>query len=320
MEIFEHAELFSRNRRARGQAVNLYELRRPGGCRDSDRPTAVDLFSGAGGITLGLANAGFDVIFCCDHDAACKLTHSRNFPAVPFIRARVEELRGADILEMAGLQREELDLLIGGPPCQGFSIIGQRQIWDARNRLFQEFLRLAHELRPKCVVLENVTGLATLSKGAVMAEIGQAFAKSGYAVDCAELLAAQYGVPQMRWRMFFIGWRFDQHKIGGFPLPTHGRAGIGDLVPNRTITAEEGRGFLTIFDAIGDLPPIAAGELGTTYNREPETIYQFAMRIGAPRQLANHYAPRHAGSLAQRGFRDPVQIRLAVRKRAPVND
>lgn len=260
--------------------------------RGRQRFTAVDLFSGAGGISLGLANAGFEVVFCSDIDAACEATHKRNFPSVPFVRDKIENLHGKDILRTAGLGRGELDLLIGGPPCQGFSIIGQRDIWDERNRLFHEFLRVAKELKPKCVVIENVTGLATLRKGAVLKEIGDAFAEAGYTVECAELLAAQYGVPQMRWRMFFIGWRFDQDKNGGFPLPTHGRCGIGDLVPNRTIGPEDSEGFVTIFDAIGDLPAIEGGQLGTAYRRAPKSEYQVAMRAGAPKHLSNHYAAR----------------------------
>ena len=255
------------------------------------RPTAVDLFSGAGGITLGLANAGFDVVFCSDSNKACELTHRHNFPGIPFVLDSIQNLHGADILCSAGLKRGELDVLIGGPPCQGFSIIGQREIWDPRNGLFHQFLRLARELNPRCIVIENVTGLATLGKGAVLQEIGQAFAEAGYIIDCAELLAAQYGVPQMRWRMFFVGWRFDQERRGGFPVPTHGRAGIGDLVPNRTISTEDSAGFVTIAEAIRDLPPIEGGQIGTAYTRPPGSPYQEAMRAGA-KHLSNHYAAR----------------------------
>ena len=192
-----------------------YVLRRPGRTRRLGAPTAVDLFSGAGGITLGLVNSGFDVVFCSDRNRACELTHARNFPSIPFVKADIENLRAQDILRAAGLKRGQLDLLIGGPPCQGFSIIGQRQLWDERNGLFRRFLDIARELQPKCVVIENVTGLATLNKGAVLAEIGQSFFEAGYKVECAELLAAQYGVPQMRWRMFFIGWRPMLEKCAG---------------------------------------------------------------------------------------------------------
>lgn len=272
--------------------VNPYRLRKPARVRTAARPTAVDLFSGAGGITLGLANAGFNVVCCGDIDEACELTHRRNFRSIPFIRSDITDITAADILKASGLRRGELDLLIGGPPCQGFSIIGQREIWDPRNGLFRQFLRIAAELSPKCVVIENVPGLATLRNGTVLAAIGEEFATAGYHVDCAELLAAQYGVPQMRWRVFFIGWRFDQEKRGGFPMPTHGQAGIGDLVPNRTIPPEQTAGFVTIREAIGDLPPIEAGEFGTRYDRKPRSTYQLAMREGATEYLANHYAPR----------------------------
>lgn len=272
--------------------LNPYRLRSPAQMRPRARPAAVDLFSGAGGITLGLLNAGFNVTYCADIDPACEATHRRNFPQIPFSRDGVEKIKGADILRIAGLRRGELDLLIGGPPCQGFSILGQRQIWDARNGLFHDFLRIAKELKPKCLVIENVTGLATLDNGTVLREIGKAFSEAGYTIDCAELLAAQYGVPQMRWRMFFVGWRLDQGKRRGFPAPTHGKAGIGDLVPNRTITTAESAGFVTIRDAIGDLPAIRAGELGTAYRRVPKGEYQMAMRESAPVALSNHYAPR----------------------------
>lgn len=134
--------------------------------------------------------------------------------------------------------------------------------------------------------------MATLGKGAVLQEIGKAFAEAGYTVDCAELLAAQYGVPQMRWRMFFIGWRTDQNHRGGFPAPTHGRSGIGDLVPNRTIRSEESAGFVTIEEAIGDLCAIEGGDLGVKYRKSPQGLYQEAMRRGAPTLLSNHYAAR----------------------------
>jgi DNA (cytosine-5)-methyltransferase 1 len=142
------------------------------------------------------------------------------------------------------------------------------------------------------VVIENVPGLATLGKGAVLQEIGKAFTEAGYAVECAELLAAQYGVPQMRWRMFFIGWRTDQNNRGGFPAPTHGRSGIGDLVPNRTIRPEETAGFVTIKEAIGDLCTIEGGSPGMNYRKSPQGLYQEAMRRGAPTLLSNHYAAR----------------------------
>lgn len=270
---------------------SVYRLRRPSRLSSSDRPTAIDLFCGAGGLTLGLLNAGFDVLLSADLDEGCGRTHCRNF-GLPFLLADLAKLTGKEIQDRTGLLNGELDLLIGGPPCQGFSILGQREMQDPRNSLFHEFLRIAKELQPKCVVIENVPGLATLGGGTLLKRIGTDFAAAGYAVECAELLAAQYGVPQMRWRMFFIGWRKDQAKRGGFPRPTHGRAGIGDLVPNRTISRDESQGFVTIRDAIADLPAIKAGEFVTSYDRPAASLYQAAMRAQASEYLHNHYAAR----------------------------
>lgn len=269
-----------------------YLLRRPAARSRGGEPTAIDLFSGAGGLTLGLANAGFDVRFSTDRDEACEATHKRNLPSIPFVRASVEQLSGAAILNQVGLLPGELDLLVGGPPCQGFSIIGQRRIWDPRNGLIHHFVRIAEETQPRCVVIENVPGLATLGEGVVLREIGLLFAAAGYTVECAELLAAQYGVPQMRWRMFFIAWRNDQDCKGGFPEPTHGRTGIGDLVPNRPIAVADMAGFVSIGEAIDDLPAIDAGGWTDTYCNAPRTSYQTGMRASAPRALANHYAAK----------------------------
>ncbi len=264
-------------------------------------PTAVDLFAGAGGISLGLVNAGFRLLYASDYSGACAATHCRNFPDVPFDKADISQLPGSRILDVTGLRVGELDLLVGGPPCQGFSIMGQRQLDDPRNALFRHFIRISGELRPQVVVIENVPGLATLHGGVLLREIGEAFDWLGYDVECAELLAAQYGVPQMRWRMIFIARRRDLGlPAAGFPLPTHGRLGIGDLVPNRTVTAEQAEGFLTAYDAIADLPAVTSGGTTDHYDRPPETAYQAAMRRGAGGVLHNHYAPRLSAVNLQR--------------------
>lgn len=256
-------------------------------------PTAIDLFSGAGGITLGLVQAGFDVRLSADFSAACGATHQRNFPNIPFFHCDISRTAADEFLDRANVKPYELDLLIGGPPCQGFSILGRREEDDPRNRLFRDFFRVASKLKPKIVVIENVPGLATLNGGSLFQEIGRSFERSGYDADCAELLAAQYGVPQMRWRMFFVGWRKDLGLRGrGFPTPTHGRRGIGDLLPNHSISPEDMHGFLTIRDAIGDLPKIKSGELLNAYDGHPTTNYQCLMREGITHELHNHYAPK----------------------------
>lgn len=255
--------------------------------------TAVDLFSGVGGITLGLMNAGWKVLLASDIDDDCARTHEANLPAICFERADVRDLSPTKVKKLTGLRKGELDLLVGGPPCQGFSIMGERDLHDDRNDLFFHFIRMTDELRPKCVLIENVPGLATLGKGETLRRIGEEFREIGYEIRCAELLAAQYGVPQMRWRLAFIAWPIDTDLAGsGFPEPSHGNTGIGDLVSNRSLRPDETEGFLTAFDAIGDLPPVESGGIVHEYETGPSTAYQIAMRSDAPDRLENHYAPR----------------------------
>jgi DNA (cytosine-5)-methyltransferase 1 len=310
------------------QVGKVYELRREphGGSR---RPTAIDLFSGAGGLTLGLLNAGFDVVLSSDWSVPCARTHRKNFPQVPFRPADIGKVAGEEILAQTGLKKGDLDLLIGGPPCQGFSILGQRLLDDPRNQLFGDFIRITGELLPRVAVIENVPGLATLAGGVLLQEIGHAFDALGYDVECAELLAAQYGVPQMRWRMFFVAWRRDQ-GVGrcGFPLPTHGKLAIGDLVPNRTVRSDQLEGFVSIREAIGDLPPIRSGEECVRYEGRPGSPYQAAMRDGCETELYNHYAAKLAPQNIERirslkpgqDWRDlpaellPMGMRRALRK------
>ena len=279
---------------------SFYRLPSDGRFAAGNGPTVVDLFSGAGCLTLGLLNSGFDVLLSSDLSKPCAATHLRNMPLVPFLLGDVARLSGADLLHETGLARGELDVLVGGPPCQGFSILGQRMLDDRRNSLFGDFIRLAGEMRPRVAVIENVPGLATLHGGVLLRHIGQAIRELGYSVTCAELLAAQYGVPQMRWRMFFVAWRDDlgDQRIG-FPSPTHGDLSIGDLVPNRTVRPEQCRGFVTIGEAISDLPPIGSGQTEIAYASKPRSAYQVAMREGA-HTLANHYAPKLSAANLER--------------------
>lgn len=256
--------------------------------------TAIDLFSGAGGISVGLQDAGYKVVAASDFNSACGKTYRRNFQDHDFLEGDIRDMGGIDFLRAGSLQPGELDLLVGGPPCQGFSIIGSRVVHDPRNDLFKDFLRVAHDLRPRCIVMENVPGLATMAKGAILSSILEGYKNLGYRVAFAELLAAQYGAPQMRWRMVFIAFRDDVNVPPnvGFPKPTHGRRAIGELVPNCTIAPEDQAGFINTKSAIGDLPPILSGEENCRYNSIPTDPYQKRMRKGAGDKVHNHYAPK----------------------------
>jgi DNA (cytosine-5)-methyltransferase 1 len=262
------------------------------------QPTAVDLFAGAGGASLGLVQAGFDLRLAAEIDPQYASTHEANLPGAVLcgdLRETDEVLIGS----LAGVAPGELDLLFAGPPCQGFSAIGPRVVWDERNNLFREVLRTATALRPHAVVIENVPGLVTLAKGAYLRSILSGLAGAGYEAACAELLAAQYGAPQMRWRLIIVAWRRDLGIAAGhgFPAPTHGATAVGDLLPNVTVPPHAYAGFLTARDAIGDLPPVNAGGSNNAYMGRPVRPYQRAARTArdggrmARSELHDHDAP-----------------------------
>ena len=272
-------------------------------------PTAVDLFSGAGGASLGLVNAGFDLRLAADISPACGLTHTANLPG-EFLVADLREVDADKVLTAADIAPGELELLFAGPPCQGFSIIGARVIWDERNNLFREVLRIAQDVQPRCIVIENVPGLVNLARGAYLRTILASLQQSGYETACAEVLAAQYGTAQMRWRLVIIAWRRDLGIPAGhgFPQPTAGHQAIGDLLPNVTITSEQLAGFVTTRAAIADLPAVAAGDQVTSYTGPPASGYQQAMRQGLDHELFNHYAARlSAANLARIAMLAPGQ-------------
>src|SRR5260221_64575 len=235
--------------------------------------TAVDLFCGAGGASLGLVRAGWELRLAADVDLACSLTHQANLPG----EMHTEELRTVEsdkLASAADITPGHLDVLFAGPPCHGFSMIGSRVVWDKRNNLFKEVLRLASELQPRCVVIENVPGLVTLGKGAYLHAILEGLSAEGYEAACAELLAAQYGAPQMRWRLIIIGWRKDLGIPGGygFPRPTLGTTRKGDLLPNCTIPPWKLKGFVTTDEAIRAMPPVASGTDPNKYVSTPTCL------------------------------------------------
>jgi len=183
---------------------------------------AIDLFCGAGGMSLGLQMAGYKICLGLDFVKDCKDTHNLNFPDVPFICGDITNIKGKDILNTIGLKKGELTLVSGGPPCQGFSTINgkSRFIDNPKNKLFVQFVRLIDELSPKWFIMENVMGLLSMNGGAVKEAIFEAFKEIGYNVKAKVLNAADFGVPQNRKRAIFIG-----NNVGyeiEFPEATHG--------------------------------------------------------------------------------------------------
>lgn len=194
---------------------------------------AIDLFSGAGGLTIALKESGFNVVMANEINHKFAETHSYNFPDIPLIEKDIQELSILDIKNLIG--DKEIDLIVGGPPCQGFSVFGKRRFVntqgyeprkDPRNHLVYEYIRLVKELHPKFFFMENVKGFTNLDNGLFVQEVERQFQELGYDnIWCEVVCAADYGVPQKRYRMFMIGNRVGIEYEG--PEKTHFPNGSG---------------------------------------------------------------------------------------------
>ncbi len=187
------------------------------------RPVGIDLFAGAGGLSLGFEQAGFSIAAAIEIDPIHCATHQYNFPDCKTICASVADLCGDEIRALAGLKECDIDVVFGGAPCQGFSLMGKRAMDDPRNQLVFHFVRLVKELQPKYCVFENVKGLTVGKHKQFLDEIIQALGAAGYQVlaDYRVLNAADYGVPQDRRRLFLIAARDDQ-TLPSYPHPVAG--------------------------------------------------------------------------------------------------
>jgi DNA (cytosine-5)-methyltransferase 1 len=210
----------------------------------TNRPKAVDLFAGAGGMSLGLEQAGFDVVGAVEYDPVHAATHEFNFPEATTICASVSELSAADLCERIGVPMGELDVVVGGPPCQGFSLIGKRAVEDARNQLVFDFHRLVVGAAAKYFIMENVPGMKIGGQAGLLAELVRHFTESGYRCRPVELLTAtDFGVPQLRTRLFLVGARSDV-AMPASPVRWTSPTGL-ELPPCGTVG-----------DALGDLPEV----------------------------------------------------------------
>lgn len=268
----------------------------------SERLKMIDLFSGAGGLSEGLSEAGFHSLFASEIVPVYAQTYQKNHPNTTVFTADIRELDANEVLKSLGIERGELDLIAGGPPCQGFSINAPiRTTLDERNHLFKEYLRFVYTFAPRAVLIENVPGLVSFEHGATLHAILDALAELGYGADVRILGAPYYGVPQMRWRTVVLGVRGRSLPSGAYPEPIYHapiRANFTSTFDGQSIikapSPEANANFVTVYEAIGDLPPLESGEQGAPikeYRCDAFCDYQRRSRIGSVGVL-NHEAPR----------------------------
>ena len=242
----------------------------------NDKPIVVELFSGCGGTSLGFEMAGYEIVLGCDIHTPSIQTFKANHPNSSTITGNIKKVDPFVIKDL--LRDRKLDVLIGGIPCQGFSLNNRkRHENDDRNYMYKEFARFVEVLQPKVVVLENVSGMK--STGNFVSDIETHLSEIGNMNVKSHLLyAPDYGVPQKRTRLVFVGIKgkeFDFENI----VKTHGKG--------------TGKKYVTIKDAIGDLPSLKTKETKSEYDKEPFSTYQELMRINTNGTVTSHTAPNH---------------------------
>lgn len=232
----------------------------------------IDLFCGAGGLSYGFERAGFNVLLGIDNDAKALETFERNHTGAKSICGDITEITYNDHIAPL-LDGKKIDVIIGGPPCQGFSLSGPRNFNDPRNKLYLSYIRLVEEIQPKAFVIENVPGLVGLFNGEVKDNIIKTFAEMGYEVKYRILCAADYGVPQNRKRVVFVGVKGENT----FEYPA---------IQTEQVTCEM---------ALSDLPPLVdvLGEDVQSYTSAPQNAYQKLMREKSD-EISNHVAAAHS--------------------------
>ena len=242
-----------------------------------DSLKVIDLFSGAGGLSQGFRDAGFDIISAVEIDKNLSQTFRENFKKTKLFEKDISKVNSKDLLA----KNSSVDVVVGGPPCQGFSMSGKRIrsngifLNDKRNKLFKEFVRVIRDLKPKIFLMENVPGILNIYQGKTKNQILSIFHSLGYETKVKVLLAADYGVPQLRKRAFFIG-----NNLG--------------IDPEFFFPQKNYKNYITVEEAIFDLPFTKSGE-GTflsKYKKKPYTEYQIKMRRNTE-ILYNHTSTKH---------------------------
>lgn len=260
----------------------------------------LDLFCGTGALSYGIETHSSNLVTVAgvDSNPTAARTAAINHPQASIVCEAIERLSPNELLRRANV--DSIDVVVGGPPCQGFSSLRPTRgenLEDPRNMLYREFIKYVRELRPKLFLMENVVGILSAGGGRLVAQMVEQLDSHGYATDWRVLNAANFGIPQKRERFFLMGIRTDSGGLTTpmFPSPTHhfnGRV-IGTRHKDRYVTNHEsGPPALSVWDAISDLPSLNSGEASTTYGSAPHNEYQAERRRGA-QSLTLHQAASH---------------------------
>lgn len=259
---------------------------------------SIDLFCGAGGFSEGLRHAGVETVFAADFDEQAIMTFSKNHPNVRSLCADVSDLSAEKILSEAGLSRGDVDLVVGGPPCQGFSLAGPRLPNDPKNKLVLQYKRIVFEIKPRFFIFENVSGILSMQGGKVLNALQNEFASMGYKVSSKVVNAADYGVPQLRPRFIMIGTL--DSKETGFPVPSHGDP---DKMYHSSLLNNGKVPYVTVREALEDLPEIEQGEGEEKAAHTGGYKNQFQLERKGSREpgvVYNHRATRHSQPIVER--------------------
>lgn len=253
----------------------------------------IDLFSGVGGLSYGFAHDdSFEIIAANEILPNMAKAYQLNHPEVKVYCKDIKNFGIEDLERDFGIVENEIDLVIGGPPCQAYSTVGKRLIDDPKGKLFQEYYRVIKELNPKVFLYENVRGLLSMQGGKLMKTILALFESLGYRVEYKILNSADFGVPQIRERVIIIGTRFNDGFI--YPEPTHFNPEEGQSLFNQGL-----KPYLTLADAISDLPFIKSNQESFEYASLPNNPFQKLMRVNAPHQLMDHNSPNNNEKLVK---------------------
>ncbi len=233
----------------------------------------IDMFCGCGGLSLGFIQSGYNVLLGIDKEESALVTFRESHNGAKGMNIDLFDDNFVNEIENA-IGDETVDVIVGGPPCQGFSLTGPRDENDERNKLYLSVYKAVKHFEPKAFLIENVPGMATMYKGKTKEHIIKLFTDLGYNVNFDILLAADYGVPQMRRRAFFVGLKNDMFEF-----------------PERTHTPEN---YITCGDAISDLPTLESdlGSEDVEYSSIPTTDYQKLMRRNC-NVIHNHIGTNH---------------------------